>query len=428
MDESLRGRVPMRSSVLVLFLLVSAQTVATIRGDSCTTAAAQQQEPGDSPNSIPTVDPKLFTKRHYLSPRVLFSSQPPDAEPAASQGAGRRSRRRAGQPQHRGMYSVCESISVWVGNKTKATDILGNEVTVLPDVNINNVNKKQYFFETTCQSAPSGSSGCLGIDARHWNSYCTNSHTFVRALTSWKNLVAWRLIRINVAYRRDSDTSGGTMSKVQGGMKCVKYLLFVFNFVFWLSGLLVLAVGLWLRFDPETVELLTDDDAPDTFFIAVYILLGAGSLMMVVGFFGCFGAVRESQCLLASYEFFTCLMIIFGAEIAAGVFGFMNKEQIVEEVQKFYSSSVAPSTTSNGTAIALIYHRTDCLSAITDFFNEKLHIIGYIGIGIAGVMEQQGGYIAGELTSTVLPSPTHPHPFIHAPRPPPTSQTTTSPS
>lgn len=28
----------------------------------------------------------------------------------------------------------------------------------------------------------------------------------------------------------------------------------------------------------------------------------------------------------------------------------------------------------------------DCLSAITNFFNEKLHIIGYIGIGIAGVM------------------------------------------
>lgn len=33
---------------------------------------------------------------------------------------------------------------------------------------------------------------------------------------------------------------------------------------------------------------------------AVYILLGAGGLMMVVGFFGCFGAVRESQCLLSS--------------------------------------------------------------------------------------------------------------------------------
>nr|CBN80751.1 CD81 antigen [Dicentrarchus labrax] len=224
------------------------------------------------------------------------------------------------------------------------------------------------------------------------------------------------------------------MSKVQGGMKCVKYLLFIFNFIFWLSGLLVLAVGLWLRFDPETVELLTGDGAPDTFFIAVYILLGAGGLMMIVGFFGCFGAVRESQCLLAS--FFACLLIIFGAEIAAGVFGFINKEQIVEEVQKFYSSSISDLSNSNATAIALIYHKTlnccggstsdtsntlcaeapedtqvnpcaccntlyphggsDCLTAITNFFNEKLHIIGYIGIGVAGVM------IIGMIFSMVL--------------------------
>ncbi|XP_028262216.1 tetraspanin-2a [Parambassis ranga] len=208
------------------------------------------------------------------------------------------------------------------------------------------------------------------------------------------------------------------MSKVQGGMKCVKYLLFVFNFIFWLSGLLVLAVGLWLRFDSNTVELLTSDDAPNTFFVAVYILLGAGGLMMVVGFFGCFGAVRESQCLLAA--FFACLLIIFGAEITAGVFGFLNKEQIAEEVQKFYSHSISDTSNSNSTAIALIYHKTlnccggstseasaalcaevepdtkDCLSAITEFFNEKLHIIGYIGIGIAGVM------IIGMIVSMVL--------------------------
>ncbi|KAM4741926.1 tetraspanin-2a [Anableps anableps] len=208
------------------------------------------------------------------------------------------------------------------------------------------------------------------------------------------------------------------MSKVQGGMKCVKYLLFAFNFIFWLSGLLVLAVGLWLRFDPNTVELLTGDAAPDTFFVAVYILLGAGGLMMVVGFFGCFGAIRESQCLLAS--FFACLLIIFGAEITAGVFGFLNKEQIAEEIQKFYSDSIADNNNINGTAIAIIYHQTlnccggssleknqdlcpsssddtlDCHTAIKNFFDEKLLIIGYIGIGIAGVM------IIGMIFSMVL--------------------------
>ncbi|KAM4613119.1 nerve growth factor [Polymixia lowei] len=190
----------MRSSMQVLLLVISVQAVATFGGDSCSSTAGQQRDTGRTPSSVPTVDPKLFTKRRYRSPRVLFSAQPPSAEPAGQRGAGSgRTRRRAGQPQHRGVYSVCDSISVWVGNKTKATDISGNEVTVLPDVNINNVNKKQYFFETTCHSARKGSSGCLGIDGRHWNSYCTNSHTFVRALTSFRNLVAWRLIRINVA-------------------------------------------------------------------------------------------------------------------------------------------------------------------------------------------------------------------------------------
>ncbi|MED6274345.1 cd81 antigen [Characodon lateralis] len=57
------------------------------------------------------------------------------------------------------------------------------------------------------------------------------------------------------------------MGKVEGGMKCVKYLLFVFNFIFWLMGSFVLAVGLWLRFDPETVSLLSGSKAPDTFFL-----------------------------------------------------------------------------------------------------------------------------------------------------------------
>ncbi|XP_034021896.1 nerve growth factor [Thalassophryne amazonica] len=199
MRKHCKGCMPMRSSMLALLLFFSAQAVATIGGDSSTTTTAQQQDPARNPSSIPTVNPKLFTKRRYLSPRVLFSDQPPDADPTGSQVTSSRTRRIARQPQHRGVYSVCESISVWVGNKTKATDITGNEVTVLPNVNINNVNKKQYFFETTCHSTRSDSSSCLGIDARHWNSYCTNSHTFVRALTSFNNLVAWRLIRINVA-------------------------------------------------------------------------------------------------------------------------------------------------------------------------------------------------------------------------------------
>lgn len=201
------------------------------------------------------------------------------------------------------------------------------------------------------------------------------------------------------------------MGKVEGGMKCVKYLLFVFNFMFWLMGSLVLAVGLWLRFDPETVSLLNGDGAPDTFFIGVYILIAAGSLVMLVGFFGCCGAVRESQCLLGS--FFACLLIIFGAEVAAGVFGFLNKDKIIEDVQSFYIKTYDDN--NNGTVIQTSYHdvlkccgsiekscpdateeTTNCEVAIQDFFNSKLYIIGYVGIGIAGIM------IVGMIFSMVL--------------------------
>ena len=180
----------MGSSMLVLFLLFGAQAGARTAQEPC---------PENDHSAVPTVDPKLFTKRRYLSPRVVFSAHPPDSEPASSPGAGRRTRRWAELPQHRGVYSVCESMSGWVVNKTKAIDILGNEVTVLPAVKMNNVNIKQYFFETSCHSMRSGNSACLGIDGRHWNSHCTNSHTFVRALTTFENRVAWRLIRINVA-------------------------------------------------------------------------------------------------------------------------------------------------------------------------------------------------------------------------------------
>uniref|UniRef100_A0A1A8H6N9 Tetraspanin n=1 Tax=Nothobranchius korthausae TaxID=1143690 RepID=A0A1A8H6N9_9TELE len=200
------------------------------------------------------------------------------------------------------------------------------------------------------------------------------------------------------------------MGKVEGGMKCVKYLLFVFNFIFWLMGSFVLAVGLWLRFDPETVSLLNDNKAPDTFFLGVYILIGAGSLIMLVGFFGCCGTVRESQCLLGS--FFACLLIIFGSEVAAGVFGFLNKDKIIEDVQNFYKKTYDE---NNNSTMILSYQKvlnccgtkasrcfesgsntTDCESRIEEFFNNKLYIIGYVGIGIAGVM------IIGMIFSMVL--------------------------
>ncbi|CDR00624.1 unnamed protein product [Oncorhynchus mykiss] len=161
-----------------------------------------------STSSIPEVDTKLFSKRLYhSSPRVVFSDVPPShhglgGETGEEEGEEEVGRVMGGgvRPMHRGEYSVCDSISVWLGNLTKATDIAGNEVEVLPEVKIDNVRKRQFFYETTCRGPKAGDkSGCRGIDSRHWNSYCTNTHTYVLALTKSKEQMAWRLIRINAA-------------------------------------------------------------------------------------------------------------------------------------------------------------------------------------------------------------------------------------
>lgn len=64
-----------------------------------------------------------------------------------------------------------------------------------------------------------------------------------------------------------------------------------------LAGVGVLALSIWLLFDQAVVFMAkgAQDYATGT-----YILLAAGALMTVIGFLGCCGALRESQCLLGT--------------------------------------------------------------------------------------------------------------------------------
>lgn len=203
---------------------------------------------------------------------------------------------------------------------------------------------------------------------------------------------------------------------VGGGLSCVKYLMFAFNFLFWLAGTGVLAIGLWLRFDKKTENLFQVTNSPTTFLVGVYILIAAGALMMVVGFLGCCGALRESQCMLGL--FFIFLLIIFAAEVAAGIWGLSNQDKIVKDVKDFYIqtydnyvSTKQQALKETLTLIQLglqccgktetinqlddtcpkqqgldILVTTSCPTAIVNLFNSKMHIIGGVGIGIGVVM------------------------------------------
>ncbi|KAM4677672.1 neurotrophin-3 isoform 2-T2 [Discoglossus pictus] len=155
---------------------------------------------------------KQQKQRRYNSPRVLLSDSLPLEPPplylmddyighskAASNRTSRR-KRYADHKSHRGEYSVCDSESLWVTDKSNAIDIRGHHVTVLGEIKTGNSPVKQYFYETRCKEARPVKNGCRGIDDKHWNSQCKTSQTYVRALTSENNkLVGWRWIRIDTS-------------------------------------------------------------------------------------------------------------------------------------------------------------------------------------------------------------------------------------
>lgn len=215
---------------------------------------------------------------------------------------------------------------------------------------------------------------------------------------------------------------------VAGCTKCIKYMLFFFNFIFWLAGGVILAVALWLRHDSKTSNLLIlqfeGHQAPGTFYISVYILIAVGATMMFVGFLGCYGAIQESQCLLGTFFFF--LIMLFACEVAAGIWGFMNRDTISKELINFYDSAYIKAvdvtgSTSKEAAIKVldVFHTTldccgkgddgplfkqitgtlcpkltpedflvsqSCHVKLIDLFSEKLYLIGLAALAVAVIM------------------------------------------
>ncbi|XP_054888536.1 CD9 molecule a isoform X1 [Poeciliopsis prolifica] len=207
------------------------------------------------------------------------------------------------------------------------------------------------------------------------------------------------------------------MAALSGGERCIKYLMFAFNLVFWLAGTAVLAIGLWLKLDSKTNSLLQGEDSPYVLYSGVYVLIAVGALMMVVGFLGCCGAIQESPLMLGL--FFSFLLIIFAIEIAAGFWGFSNQNKVLDVINGFYRQTYEEYDKTRDErlkeTLRLIQNELyccglkgrlgethpdlcppaedlevfiikSCPDVIDEVFNSKLHIVGGIGITIGVIM------------------------------------------
>lgn len=94
--------------------------------------------------------------------------------------------------------------------------------------------------------------------------------------------------------------------------------MFIFNFLFWLCGILILAMAIWLRVSKAEQEFVHEDSGMHPY-IAVNILIAVGATIMILGFLGCCGAMKESRCMLL--VFFIGLLLILLLQVAAGIVG-----------------------------------------------------------------------------------------------------------
>ncbi|XP_039200410.1 tetraspanin-8 isoform X2 [Crotalus tigris] len=107
-----------------------------------------------------------------------------------------------------------------------------------------------------------------------------------------------------------------------GVSSCMKYSMFVFNFLFWIIGCIILGVSIWMHVSKDIQKEFKIDSS---MLSAVNLLIAVGSVIMVLGFLGCCGAMKESQCMLLL--FFIGLLMILLLQIVAGILGAVYKSQ-----------------------------------------------------------------------------------------------------
>lgn len=152
------------------------------------------------------------------------------------------------------------------------------------------------------------------------------------------------------------------------GHKCLKYMLFAFNFLFWILGLAVLGVGIYSRIKAENYDSLLGEGGVAS---AANILIAAGVFVALIGFVGCCGALKENKVLLIIY--FILVLLIFILEIAAGVLAYTKKDLMEKHLKENLIKVVSTNYGNSDTA-------AKGLTKALDWFQEKVKCCGSLGV------------------------------------------------
>ncbi|XP_031727702.1 tetraspanin 34a [Anarrhichthys ocellatus] len=133
----------------------------------------------------------------------------------------------------------------------------------------------------------------------------------------------------------------------------LKVMMFIFNGGIFLAGACILGVGVWVKVDSSSLLGLLDngEGTPSGLSQLVnvaYLLIAVGAVLLVIGFLGCCGAVKESRCMLLT--FFSIVLIIFLIEVVGAVVLLVFKDlakQVLDHLEDDVKESIKEEYGSN---------------------------------------------------------------------------------
>ncbi|XP_075166641.1 CD63 antigen-like [Haematobia irritans] len=149
------------------------------------------------------------------------------------------------------------------------------------------------------------------------------------------------------------------------GAKLTKYLLFIFNTVFMLCGILLAIVGSLLIKGVDKSTYLSGSILP-------MAIISVGCITFVIAFFGCCGSVRESRWCITIYAF--SMFIVLCLQITLLTFLFVKQDEIVVNVERVATAVWNRNTKENGYPMNNLQMEMNCcgLTSYKDYENTSV--------------------------------------------------------
>ncbi|CAK9296936.1 unnamed protein product [Gordionus sp. m RMFG-2023] len=114
----------------------------------------------------------------------------------------------------------------------------------------------------------------------------------------------------------------GRRLETLAAVTCLKTLLMIFNILFWISGIIIICIGIWAKVSLYIYTQLSTNNYAFT----PYLLIGIGALIISVGTLGCCCTAKGNTRFL--YVYSAVLLLIFILEMIAGISFYAKRHKI----------------------------------------------------------------------------------------------------